>query len=481
MTQTIIKPYIKCLDIEIDAQGFFNQVLYHKEQAFWLDNPSNDQDQCGEWSYLGCPEGPHAKVLTYWQAKKQLQIQQGGQESTETVTTIFSYLKTQQHIKEVTGIPSPFKGGYIGYFGYELRGDNLPSSHYESEFPDAYLFYCDRFIAINHRTQKTYLICRDLSDQQQRALTWIEETLEQINLSSKPTRKANNKAEKTRLANNIEDKMRIKKDTYLDYIQQCQEWIKDGQAYQLCLCNQLSIPNIHQDLREVYATLRQNNPSPYSACFKTKELTILSLSPECFLRVSATGRVTTKPIKGTIARKVDPKEDEKQQKTLQNNPKERAENTMIVDLLRNDLAKVSQAGSVTVDAYLSIESYATVHQLVSTVSSQLAAGKDIYDLLKATFPGGSMTGAPKARAIALLEELEQGPRGPYSGCLGWMSDDGASHLSIVIRSIIANKNCLKIGVGGGITHQSIPEMEWEELKIKAQCLYQAITNKHHAL
>ena len=195
---------------------------------------------------------------------------------------------------------------------------------------------------------------------------------------------------------------------------------------------------------------------------------VVSASPERFLAANAQGLLEARPIKGTIRRSPDHATDQALAEQLQNSEKDRAENLMIVDLLRNDLSRVAVPGSVTVPALFAIESFATVHQLVSTIHGNLDQGQDFLAAVQAAFPGGSMTGAPKRRAMEKIDELEQRPRGIYSGALGWLSYDGAGDLAIVIRSLVFTTGKVTLGVGGGIVAQSIPELEYEEMLLKAQ-------------
>ena len=190
--------------------------------------------------------------------------------------------------------------------------------------------------------------------------------------------------------------------------------------------------------------------------------------------MSQDGQISTKPIKGTRPRGLDPKQDEAIANGLQMDAKERAENLMIVDLMRNDIGKVSQVGSVAVPKLFDIESYATVHQLVSTVTGRLAEGETAWSAVQAAFPGGSMTGAPKIRAMELIRDFESGPRGVYSGCIGYLAGDGSAEFAMVIRSIAFDSGIATIGVGGGITIDSDPQTELEETKLKAKVLLAAL-------
>jgi len=260
---------------------------------------------------------------------------------------------------------------------------------------------------------------------------------------------------------------------YLALIEKAKEAIARGDAYQLCLTNQLTIET-EVDPFAVYLRLREANPAPYLSYLKLGSTSVVSSSPEQFLRVSNSGVVSSKPIKGTRPRSADAELDRQLAEELRSNEKERAENLMIVDLMRNDLGQVSEPSDVVVANLFEVESYATVHQLVSTITAVLKPGLDVFDAVKAAFPAGSMTGAPKQSAMSILSELERAPRGIYSGCFGYVSLTGAADLAMTIRTIVFEEGKATIGIGGGITIDSDPEAELLETKLKARALLGAL-------
>lgn len=271
--------------------------------------------------------------------------------------------------------------------------------------------------------------------------------------------------------------VRHSSEAYLDLIESAQQSIRAGDVYQLCLTNQIQIQSTIDPLT-AFLLVRKQNPAPYSAYLRFADRAIVSISPEQFLRVSADGIISSKPIKGTRRRDENPKLDELMAEELKNNAKERAENLMIVDLMRNDFAQVSEPESVTVESLFEVESYSTVHQLVSTVTAKLASDSSAVDAFRACFPGGSMTGAPKPMAIKLIGQLEGGPRGIYSGALGYLGVDGSAEFGMVIRTMVFEKSGfgqqISIGVGGGITIDSDPQAELEETKLKSAALLSAL-------
>jgi para-aminobenzoate synthetase len=256
-------------------------------------------------------------------------------------------------------------------------------------------------------------------------------------------------------------------------IEKAQKHIAAGDVYQICLTNQIEI--VHSlDPLAVFLNLREINPAPYSAFIRIDAISLVSSSPEQFLQVSSRGVVSTKPIKGTRPRSSDTLLDLANAEELRTNEKERAENLMIVDLMRNDIGRVARADSVRVPKLFEIESYATVHQLVSTVEAQLADGESALTALMAAFPGGSMTGAPKSRAMEIIEKLEGGKRGAYSGAIGYFGFNGSADFGMTIRTIVFEQDKATIGVGGGITSDSEPVAELEETKLKAQALLKVL-------
>ncbi|MEN9749922.1 MAG: hypothetical protein RL149_1000 [Actinomycetota bacterium] len=264
---------------------------------------------------------------------------------------------------------------------------------------------------------------------------------------------------------------------YLQLIERAQSHIAAGDVYQLCLTNQISM-DVAGDSLLTFLSLREVNPAPFAAYLRMGDTTLISCSPEQFLKVDASRKISSKPIKGTRRRDADPAKDLELASDLQNDEKERAENLMIVDLMRNDFGRVAEPDSVIVNKLFDIESYATVHQLVSTVEAKLASEESAATAVSAAFPGGSMTGAPKVRAMQLIEELETlgvaKGRGAYSGIAGFMTHGGVADFAMTIRTIVLTGNRATIGVGGGITIDSIPLKELEETKLKAQALLRAL-------
>jgi para-aminobenzoate synthetase len=262
-------------------------------------------------------------------------------------------------------------------------------------------------------------------------------------------------------------------EAYLKLIDECRREIRNGESYEICLTNMLSV-EVSIDPMRLYRHLRRISPAPYAGLLKFPDLAVLSTSPERFLTIASNGIVESRPIKGTRRRGSTSNEDDALRHELQQSEKDRAENLMIVDLVRNDLNSVCEIGSVHVPRLFGVESYAFVHQMVSTVSGSLRVGVSAVDCVKAAFPGGSMTGAPKIRTMEIIDRLEAGSRGVYSGTLGYFALSGAIDLSIIIRTIVVTPKQLSFGVGGAILAQSDPESEFEETLIKARAMIAAV-------
>jgi anthranilate synthase component 1 len=255
-------------------------------------------------------------------------------------------------------------------------------------------------------------------------------------------------------------------DEYAGLIAACREHIRDGDAYQLCLTTRFTVPGRFFAL-DVFRRLRRTSSSHHGGFIRIGDTALVSASPERFLEVRD-GAVHTHPIKGTRPRAIDPVADAALAADLRTDAKERAENVMIVDLMRNDLSRVCAPSSIGVDRLLEVETYPHVHQLVSEVSGRLLPGTTLGALRDAAFPAGSMTGAPKASAMTILERLEGAPRGIYSGTFGWIGDDGSADLAMVIRSIVVESEAAFVGAGGGITWRSVAASEVAEVGIKAR-------------
>lgn len=452
----------------VDSETAFVSLYAHSEVAFWLDSAARGMETA-RWSYLGDTRGPCSRLLDYSRDPRALRIVHGDREEW-CAQSILEHFR-HNTVRVDSPPPGPFVGGHIGWLGYEMRHECGALSAQRSSMSDALFIKADRFIAIDHVQARTYVVAIDHSDQEARARRWIEETAKRLaDLPATPA------VLPLGLGVASRPRFTLNRDraSYLSDIGQCLEWIHDGETYQVCLTNEITC-DLTVDPLSLYRSVRRLNAAPFAAFLRWPGGSVLSASPERFLRVGSDGCVEARPIKGTSARSNDAAVDRQLARLLEGSEKNRAENAMIVDLIRNDLSRVCLPGSVCVEKLCAVETHATVHQLVSTVTAQLCPNRSVIDLIYATFPGGSMTGAPKTRTLELIDRLEQRPRGIYSGVLGYLGADGAADLSIVIRTIVVAGDKLRIGAGGGIVAQSTPEDEFAEMMLKARASMQAVT------
>jgi len=365
--------------------------------------------------------------------------------------------------------------GWIGWFGYEFgaRALGLPAA--PTRTPAAAFFFAERAVVFDHATRTMRL--EWLEDEADPAFvaaqaSWLERTAAAI--AALPERAASSDpVPAARDGAVAAPRWRHSAAAYRRRIRAAQEAIARGDAYQLCLTNRIDVDG-RFDPVELYRRLRRTSRSHHGGLLRFDGTALVSASPEQFLLVEPGGLVSTKPMKGTRPRHPDPDRDAALRAELLASEKERAENLMIVDLMRNDLSRIAELGSVRVSGLHTVEEYPQVHQLVSTVSARLRPGLGAVDAVAAAFPAGSMTGAPKESAMRILHELEAGERGVYSGAFGTISVDGGADLAMVIRSIVVTPTGASIGTGGGITALSVPDEEVEETRVKARALLDAL-------
>ena len=338
---------------------------------------------------------------------------------------------------------------------------------HRSPLPDAALVFCDRLIAFDHDQRRVHLLALADADGVADAEAWLATAERELEGLAPPVPVTPPAPGALRFA------AREDRDAYLANIAACKHEIFEGETYEVCLTTVLHSDGAIDPLA-AYRALRARNPAPYAALLRLGDVSVLSSSPERFLRVDRERTVESKPIKGTAPRAAHPAEDAYRAAALRDDDKSRAENLMIVDLVRNDLGRVCELGSVEVPALMAVETYATVHQLVTTVRGRLRDDASAIDCIRAAFPGGSMTGAPKLRTMQIIDRLESGPRGPYSGALGFLSVNGTADLSIVIRTLVASRHGLQIGSGGAIVAASDPDAEHDEMLLKARAVLEAV-------
>ncbi|CAO2819295.1 unnamed protein product [Amaranthus hypochondriacus] len=473
------------------ARTIFSELFgtCNTEETFWLDSSSIEKGRA-RFSFMGTKGGSLWKQLTFKLSDERnggclsIRNARGNVTSMHLENGFLDFLdKELQSIhcskEDYQGLPFDFCGGYIGYIGYDLKVEcGSTSNCHKSQAPDACLFFADNFLAIDHQNDDVYIL--SLHDKISTHSSWLDaihlklrsledsvlEVIKQHNLPSVSSPlKAGFCTEKSR-------------DQYIQDVEKCLRYIKDGESYELCLTTQMR-KNIEEvDHLNLYLRLREQNPAPYAAWlnFPKENLCICCSSPERFLRLDKDGILEAKPIKGTISRGSTPERDEQLKMQLQYSEKDQAENLMIVDLLRNDLGQVCDPGSVHVPCLMDVETYSTVHTMVSTIKGKKHEHASPVNCVRSSFPGGSMTGAPKLRSMEILDSLESCSRGIYSGSIGYFSINGTFDLNIVIRTVVIHEGEASIGAGGAIVALSNPEDEYEEMILKTQAPTRAIVS-----
>jgi para-aminobenzoate synthetase len=465
---------LRRLDFLPDPECAFVHIYGASPNAFWLDSSAGGER--GRFSFMGDSEGPLGAVVSYDVEAGRVRVERRtGVEVHEE--SIFDYLGSElRRLRPLSaGLPFDFDCGFAGYFGYELKADCGAEAAHRAETPDAAFVFADRLIAFDHQQRHTYLLALtdptaelhqllDLAGREVDAVrvgdeadSWIEETSRR--LAALPALAESH-------SEPAEFHLRRSPRRYRNEIEACKRYLTAGHSYEICLTNKV-VAAVSPDPLGLYRTLRQVNPAPFAAYLRFGEIAVLSSSPERFLAIDGEGWAEARPIKGTSPRGSIPDEDAALAATLRVDEKNRAENVTIVDLLRNDLGQVCEIGSVEVPELMRVESYETVHQLVSSVRGRLREEVGPAECIRACFPPGSMTGAPKLRTMEILDELEGEARGPYSGAIGYLGLGGACDLSVAIRTIVLDGELATIGAGGAIVVDSDPAAEIEEMLLKA--------------
>ncbi|GAB3300745.1 chorismate-binding protein [Pseudoclavibacter terrae] len=447
---------------EAAAAQIYRDLLRQRPASAWVDVPDESGRQA-QWSILA-DDAPISGEGSASEPARVLRL--FGDGSFEAVQ------ETLERMLPVGGEGLAFRGGLLGYFGYELgvrmlgalppRGDTP-----EPGLPDAWWLDPRRAVIVDRATGAVTIVTTATSSAlaESAADRFGEEVRATLDAQAAGARQP------TTSDALIAGTWHTSRGQYAADIARCREHLLAGDSYELCLTNEFR-PDTDPDPLDLFLELRASDPAPYAALLEFDGGAVVSASPERFLRGTPDGDYETKPIKGTTARASDPLLDAAAARELANDPKVFAENLMIVDLLRNDLGRVCAPGSVHVPSLMAVESYATVHQLVTTVRGS-APGVPPLDVVRALFPGGSMTGAPKLRSVELLRDIEGRDRGVYSGALGVLGADGSTELSIVIRTAVRDDRGWSIGAGGAIVLASDPEAETLEVELKASALRRA--------
>jgi para-aminobenzoate synthetase component 1 len=398
----------------------------------------------------------------------------------------------QRKAPRFTDLPD-FRGGLLGFFSYDMirEIEDVPlQSKDDLQTPDVYLLAFDRIIAYDHHTDQHWLLLyqtaidqdlvKSYAKGQEKLRLWANELQEKIKSKKNEGNKSRpiatvdlegmDTSVKKALATG-EIKPSFSEEEFIVAVQKIQEYISAGDVFQVNLSVRQS-RELETEPIDIYEQLREINPSPYMGYLQFPDLQVISASPEQLIKVKDR-EMNTRPIAGTRPRGENREHDLQLANELINNEKERAEHVMLVDLERNDLGKVSQFGSVEVDEFMVIEEYSHVMHIVSNVKGVLLEGQDAFDVIRAVFPGGTITGAPKVRTMEIIEELEPVRRGIYTGSIGWIDFNGDMELNIVIRTILAQKGKAHVQAGAGIVIDSIPANEYQESLKKAEALWKA--------
>ena len=453
-----------------NAEALFLKLYADEAHCFWLDSQIAHAENA-RFSFMGCVN--EKDCLVYSSVHKDF-VHAFKNSAEQFLTTLSDRLENcSVHDNANQTLPFEFCGGYVGYMSYEAKALFGHATTHVNDIPDAIWLWVEQFIAIDRMSGATWLVAVVEESRQQTAQIWMEQTLEKINQSEQ--------CERT-LADSSIGSVRIHMDcsheAYLQSIALCQQKIVAGESYEICLTNRFAL-DTQLDPLNLYLRLRQENAAPFGAFIRHGKVCVLSTSPESFLKVNAAGMVQTRPIKGTHSRAADPVLDQRYAAALAASEKDRAENLMIVDLMRNDLAKVAISGSVQVSKLMEIESYQTVHQMVSSVTATLQPSCTLVELLRAVFPGGSITGAPKIRTMEILDTLEPSARGVYCGTIGYLGFNRIADLNIAIRSLSYDGQTLRFGAGGAVTHLSNPQQEFDEMMLKANALLRPVWHYLH--
>jgi para-aminobenzoate synthetase len=458
------------LETWCEPEAVFGALYADHEHAIWLDSATAIPG-LARFSFVGAPDGPLGEVVRYDVETRTLAVERASGRQLRSVSVLdycrdrLASLRT-----DAPELPFDFTCGFAGYFGYELKAECGGELEHASPLPDAALVLCDRLIAFDHHERHVYLVALADAAGAEAAGAWLATTAERLGeIAREPPPLPPPPAQPGTLRFEPHDLP----EAYLANIAACRREIFEGETYEVCLTTELRSEG-SLDPVPAYRALRARNPAPFAALLRLGDVSVLSSSPERFLRIDRGRVVESRPMKGTAARVAEPFEDACRAAELRRDKKTRAENLMIADLVRNDLGRVSALGTVEVPGLMIVEPYATVHQMVTVVRGRLREGADAIDCVRASFPPGSMTGAPKLRTLEIIDRIEGRPRGVYSGALGFLAVNGTADLSVVIRTLVASPAGLTIGAGGAIVAGSDPEAELDEMLLKARPLLETV-------
>jgi para-aminobenzoate synthetase component 1 len=465
-------PLVEELKTPLEAPRCF-ELIKERPHSFFLDS-GMDPAKLGRYSFMG--SDPFL-VLKSRGREISLSYSDGREETVQGNPLDVLGGLLQRYRLETSPAPVPFGGGAVGYFSYDLCHfiERLPRTAVDDlNLPECYLAFYDSVIAFDHQQGRAYIVSSGFPEEgeaarKRRARARLDE-LKELILRGKPTDTSSPGVAPA--GGEIALKANFSRQQYMEAVAAAREYILAGDIFQVNLSQRFEA-GLAATPYELYRQLRLVNPAPFAAYLGFDEVAVASASPERFLRLTG-DLVQTRPIKGTRRRGATLAEDAALANELLSSVKDRAENVMIVDLERNDLGRICRYGSVKVTELAILENYPTVFHLTSTVEGRLSPGKGAIELLKATFPGGSITGAPKVRAMEIIDELEPTRRSVYTGSIGYLGFNGDMDLNIVIRTVLVKGGKAYFQVGGGIVYDSEPEAEYQETLDKARALIQAL-------
>lgn len=447
----------------------FEAVSRNAENAFILESVSSSS-QWQRYSFIGI--NPKAELSIKNQKGRYTQNGTSEEFDVTDISVLFKELMGKYSSPRFPDAPG-LTGGFVGYFGYdtiryvEPKLSNVPKD--DLQIPDINLFLYEELIAFDHLSNEVIFICNitkgDEDSKYSLALAKAEKVMRVIE-DYVPERKTMREIRPVKIKSNIT------KDQYLQNVIKSKEYIKNGDIFQIVPSQRFEVETVAEPY-DVYRMLRSTNPSPYLYFFKHPDYSIAGASPEKLLSVTD-GICMTKPIAGTIRRGETTEQDIANEQKLINDPKERAEHTMLVDLGRNDVGKVSEFGSVRVEDFMHIERYSRIMHIVSDVYGKLRSDKTAVDALMSVLPAGTLSGAPKIRAMEIIDELETTKRCLYGGTVGYLAFDGNIDTCIAIRTVLFRSGKAYVQAGGGVVADSVPENEFMESKNKAYAVIKAI-------
>ena len=472
MVSIIPSPLVEELDTRLSAVAFFE--LFRREPfCFFLDS-GMDPQKLGRYSFMG--GNPFLLLRSRGENISTIRDSVESIEQGNPLDALGRYLETYRLDSGI--LPVPFTGGAVGYISYDICHfiEKLPKRAVDDlQLPECCFGFYDLVLAFDNLLGKAFIVSTGFPElDDKRRLNRARERLQEFKarlasllryggeLSPKPPP----------VGEQISLRSNFTRESYMEAVEQARQYIIDADIFEVNISQRFEA-EIPITPWELYLRLRQINPAPFAAYLDFDEVTIISASPERFIRCQKDW-VETRPIKGTASRGKTPREDRAKAKELLSSIKDHAENMMIVDLERNDLGRVCRFGTVKVTELAILEKYPTVYHLTSTVVGQLKEGKGRIELLKATLPGGSITGAPKIRAMEIIDELESTRRSIYTGNIGYLGFNGNMDLSIVIRTFLIKGNRAYFQAGGAVVFDSQPEAEYQETMDKVQALIDAL-------